>query len=943
MKILVTDDLEENRYNHESLLTAYDYDVLKAKNGIEALKILKKYPVELIISNIMMPEMDGFQLCRKCKTDEKLKKIPFIFYTDSNTHKEDEEFGLSIGADKFMVKPVDPKDLINTINEMILKVEQNELEVSKVNLMDENSFLEGYNRHLIKKLQNRIDQLEKAKKKLADSKEKYRIISESVGDVVWILDINSWKFKYVSPSVYNLRGYTYKEVLSQSMDEVLTPECYQFVEKNLPLRINAFLNGDESARVQTHEILQTCKDGSIIPTEVVTTLVTDDNGKVKEIVGVSRDIKERREAENALIKSEKKLKALIHNSTDIIRILDKNGLITFDSSSSRILGYPEGSLIGKSPLEFIHPDDVGKVAKDLNDVYKEKNPGIPTEFRIRKFDGKYLPVESIAQNLIDNPEIEGIVLNTHPIKDRKKLENHLIRINRSLKTISDCNQILIRAKDEKELLQEICNVIIDNGDYKFTWVGYIDNNQKVLHPVALAGNEKFIENITIQLDNNEFGRYPCVNAYRNRKEFIINDINLENFAPWSNEALKRGYESVISLPLLSRGNIVGIISIYSSEKDRFDKEEIELLKELADDLAYGIISIRSDIKLKQLINELEESEHKYRAIFENTGTATIIIEEDKKISLVNSEFEKLYGSSKEEIEDKIKFIDFIGDDEDLRRIEGYHKVRSVSPHSVPRNYEFKFMNSKRELKDVYATVALIPGTNQRLISLLDITDKKQSRKALRKSLKEKELLLREVHHRVKNNLQIMSSLLNLQSNVIKDEKALEALRDSQTRVRSMALIHGELYQSENLVNIDFGDYIRNLVLGILSTYAPYSGIIHEINVNNVFFDIDTAIPCGLMINELVLNSIKHAFTYNDSKNENKINIELFKENSYFNLIVEDNGIGIPEDLDITKTDTLGLQLVNSLVSQLDGKIKLDRNNGTKYNILFKELKYNSRL
>ncbi len=1250
--------------------------------------------------------------------------------------------------------------------------------------------------------------------------------------------------------ICDILGYSHEELYNISWDEITYPDD---LDKDLE-QFNRVLNGYIDGYNIEKRFIR--KDGAVVFTYISVGCIRNEDNSVKYFAVLIDDISEIKKAEERLRESEEKFRALIYNSTDIIRILDKNGLIVFDSpSSSRILGYSEGSLIGKSPMEFIHPDDRERVQNDLKDVYKEKNTGIPTEFRIRKANGTYLPVESIAQNLIDIPEIEGIVVNTHPIKDRKKLEEYLIKTNRSLRVLSDCNKSLIRAKDENELLKEICDIIIDMGEYTFVWVGYPDD-EKILQPVAFAGKEeKYLQNIHVSWDNTELGKGPSGNAYRKGKEFIINDLSTdESFDPWRDEALKRGYASVISLPLFSKGKIIGIISIYSSEIDRFNEEEIGLLRELASDLAYGIISIRSDIEREKVKNELGRSEYKYRTlfdnagdgilimdedkfidcnvkameiygvtkkeeiigktpygffspkyqsidelskkkalehiknalngkqqffewkhkrldgkvkytevnltrlkmgdnhnlmaivrditervkaaktikeseiyyktIFENTGTATIIIEEDKTISLVNSEFEKLYGYSKEDIEGKIKWTDFVADKDDLERMKKYHEIRSNNTTSVPRNYEFKFLNRKREVRDIFITVALIPGTNKRLVSLLDITDKKQSTKALRESkaklkiamdmaklvsweydvktdmftfddqfyalygtsvekegktkmsseeystrfippeesymvseeinkvlktddpnyfqtiehsiiradgekrhilvrlgvviddkgqtvktyganqditerkkaeeelkekaimlanvndavigtdtnylinywnraaeeiygynadeiigqyagilepkfigmnseealkqlestgelnvqlfhttkdgrkiiidsrnqllfdengklygniginrditerkkaeealkeseekyrdlaellpqpvfesdlngdvtyvnqigletfgytqedldnvlnmfqflapedqnraiednlrmlngeglsvgeytglrkdgttfpmityvnpiiqknkvigtrgvlidiselkkaeekikgsLKEKELLLREVHHRVKNNLQIMSSLLNLQSGVIKDERALEAFRDSQTRVRSMALIHGELYQSKNLVNIDFGDYIHNLVLGILSTYSPYSDIKHDINVENIFFGLDTAIPCGLIINELVMNSIKHAFPTNNSQKEKEIKIRLNKENNHFKLIIGDNGIGISDELDITKSDTLGLQLVNSLVDQLDGEIKLNRKNGTEFTILFNELKYKDR-
>lgn len=222
---------------------------------------------------------------------------------------------------------------------------------------------------------------------------------------------------------------------------------------------------------------------------------------------------------------------------------------------------------------------------------------------------------------------------------------------------------------------------------------------------------------------------------------------------------------------------------------------------------------------------------------------------------------------------------------------------------------------------------------------------KRTEDRLKASLREKEVLLKEIHHRVKNNMQIIYSLLSLQSRRIKDKNVLKMLQESQNRVRSMALLHEKLYQSKDLASIEFGDYIRKLVFGLFHSYAVSSdSIILKINAENIFLDINTAIPCGLIINELVSNSLKHAFPEGKAWNEKgytkgQIYIKLtsHKKNK-FTLIIRDNGVGFPEDLDFRNTETLGLQLANTLVEQLEGSIKLLRKDGTSFKIEFTSVK-----
>jgi two-component sensor histidine kinase len=215
----------------------------------------------------------------------------------------------------------------------------------------------------------------------------------------------------------------------------------------------------------------------------------------------------------------------------------------------------------------------------------------------------------------------------------------------------------------------------------------------------------------------------------------------------------------------------------------------------------------------------------------------------------------------------------------------------------------------------------------------EIIERRRAEKQIEASLKEKEVLLQEIHHRVKNNLQVISSLLNLQSGYVEDQQTLEIFQDSQNRVRSMALIHEKLYQTENLARIEFAEYIGELTSYLFRSHPIGSqGINLNIETDNVFLDIDTAVPCGIILNELVSNSLKHAFPGNRT---GQIRVELrTDEKDQLILIVADNGVGLPETLDLGNTPSLGLQLVNSLASQIDGTIELGRHNGTEFKITF---------
>ena len=221
----------------------------------------------------------------------------------------------------------------------------------------------------------------------------------------------------------------------------------------------------------------------------------------------------------------------------------------------------------------------------------------------------------------------------------------------------------------------------------------------------------------------------------------------------------------------------------------------------------------------------------------------------------------------------------------------------------------------------------------------DITERKNAEDALAKA---EEIRKKEIHHRIKNNLQVVSSLLELQADKFKDEKVVEAFRESQKRVASMAIIHEELYESKDkdMLTLNFSVYVRKLTAYLLNAYTLESDNIKlELNVEEIAVEMDTAIPLGIIINELVSNSLKHAF---GSKKEGELRISLIKENNprafektpRFILRVSDSGKSFPDEIDFKNSDSLGLQLVNTLVDQIGGTIELNKSRGTEFVIKY---------
>jgi len=267
-------------------------------------------------------------------------------------------------------------------------------------------------------------------------------------------------------------------------------------------------------------------------------------------------------------------------------------------------------------------------------------------------------------------------------------------------------------------------------------------------------------------------------------------------------------------------------------------------------------------------------------------------------------------------------------------VDSYHLVSAFSP---AKNLYVRLTSDITEEKK--AENILLNARDNLEIKVQERT------KELLTAVQEKELLIREIHHRVKNNLQIISSLLNLQIPYIKDENSIEFFKESQNRIKSISMIHEKLYQTNNLQEIDFDSYISNILVNLFQTYGvDQDKISYEIKCDDIGLNIETSVPCGLIITELITNSIKHAFPskpLDDSKN--KISVEMYPDGEKIKLIIKDNGIGFPQDLDFKNTESLGLELVNLLINQLDGTINLKREEGTEFSIEFKELKYGERI
>ncbi|PKG32304.1 PAS domain S-box protein, partial [Methanoregula sp.] len=635
-----------------------------------------------------------------------------------------------------------------------------------------------------------ISEKKAAARALEASEQKFRSLVEYALEVIFILDLEGKILFSNTAAARILETGTPGELVGRDAIEFVAPESRKDVIRDF----EEVARGHDAYLAQYKVI--TAK-GHEIYVESIGKVITYE-GKPANLLSL-RDVTARIQAEEAVRQNETRFSALIQNSSDIIRVLDREGKIIYESDSAeRILGYPLGSLIGKDPMEYIHPDDLVQVRQDLQGVFDRTNSGIPTEFRIRKGDGGYIWVEAIANNLLDVPGVNGIVVTTRPIQQRKEAEDALRKSEQRLR-------LALEGADAGFWDWNVPSGTAVFSDRFYTMLGY--------EPQEFSA---------------EFDTWTGLIHPDDRKR-VVADLQRK---------IQEG-ESQLEIEYRIRTKDGGWLWILGRGK---------VVEKGDNGTPLRITGVNIDITNRRLL------ESEIRSL--NTVLEQRVRDRTEALSKANEALEK----------------------ENMQRIDAEEKLRA--------------------------------------------------------SLNEKTMLLKEIHHRVKNNLQIIVSLLNLQSRYVKDEIVLATIRESQNRVKAMALVHEKLYRAEDIAHIDLNDYIRFLGTGLSQFYdAKSRGIRFTLESPEVRVDINTAIPLGLILNELISNAFKYAFPKGKS---GEVFVSVTREKKTLTVIVRDDGEGIPEDFDWKNTQSLGLRLVNSLVDQLDGTVELDRTSGTRFTMVLHE-------
>jgi PAS domain S-box-containing protein len=628
------------------------------------------------------------------------------------------------------------------------------------------------------------------------------------------------------------------------------------------------------------------------------------DNQTEYIEGSVIDLTNTQKAAQALKQSEEKYRSIYEESNDAILLLDNDQIIDVNRRAVQLFGKPETELLSMPLFEL--SIDRTKESYRAYQNYRQRLANM----RSTKFDWKFAGNKNQVEGEVSLVEIilEDKLYYQCVIHDQTDLNKNMREIEgnrRNLENILENNPEGILIVRHNQILyknSEIVNIL--GTRFSFNKLFSTDDQKRFEDLYTLQIESDLRQNIQLELIGKAGEQIPV-------------DVTMVSTI----------YEEIDATLIIIKD--ISVQNTLAKEKLRAELAE-ETNKKLADE-------IMERIKAEKLV---QEQFLRTKAILDSSSnTFLLTLSKSQKISSFNTHFESYFFHLYEE-----NIVEGATFNSSFKKVFSptrlryfrilFNQIKRGKSHQIEVKVSGKnsevwleiFMNPIFDTEGAVAEISLVAH---------DISEKKKSNLEIVESLKEKEVLLKEIHHRVKNNLQVISSILNLQSSFVSDENTLGILQESRNRIRSMAIIHENLYRTEDFSSINFADYLQNLTANLVASYRIHDEVILECELDQIDLILDQAIPCGLLVNELITNSLKYAWK---SGEKGTITLKLHETEGCVHLYVADNGVGLPGKFEDLNSDTLGLQLVVTLIEQLDGELTVNSENGTKYLIKFDNIK-----
>ncbi|MCX5850821.1 MAG: PAS domain S-box protein [Deltaproteobacteria bacterium] len=725
-----------------------------------------------------------------------------------------------------------------------------------------------------------------AEEAIRRSEEKYRTILENIQEGYFETDLRG-KLTFFNYALPELSGYTAEELMQMELREYMTPESTQRLMEKFG---HVYETGEPSGIID-YEVI--AKDGHIVHAELSASLMCNGVGKPVGFRAVARDVTDRKRAEKEIEQRRRFLEALFEGAPNAVVTLDeKNRVAEWNPGAQRLFGYTRDEALGQSLDPLITDSETYEEAAGLTKTVQTGAVVPPTEaVRYRK-DGSPVNVILSGAAIVVDEKLVGSVAFYTDITGLKIAEETLRRSEEKYRNI-------------------------------------LENMDDCYFEVDLTGNLTFA--------NRAVSRLAGVPA--------DDVIGISNMMYTSKETAKKMYRVFTEV---YRTGQTAEISDYEIIRPDGARKILEFSASLARNAAgvpVGFRGLARDVTERKKSEEaLKESEERYRHLVEQAPAG--IYEFDfvnGRFITFNDVILEYTGYEREEMA-AMNLADLMT--EESLKAYGERMEKLMRGEPVDDSVEYGIRKKDGTVIWVLLNARYIyeEGTLRSAhVVAHDITERKHMEEKIKQSLREKEILLQEIHHRIKNNLQIVSSMLSLQSQQLTDLKALELFKDSETRIKSMALIHEKLYLSTDLSHIDFSGYVESLTNRLFQIYnISISQIVPVLEIEPASFSIETAIPCGLIVNELVSNALKYGFP-DGRKGTVTVALHVDREAGAYVLTVADTGIGLPAHIHLETVETLGLQLVHDLTHQIDGTVTIERAGGTKFQIHFSEMIYEPRL